>query len=59
MTFKYFNNLNALYMNDVFKPADQNITATRTSFRKHLQKINYGQKIISYVAPRIWNKLPD
>ena len=59
MTFKYFNNLNALYMNDVFKPAGQNITTTRTSFRKQLQKINYGQKSISYVAPRIWNKFPD
>ena len=30
MTFKYFNNLSPLYMNDVFKPAGQNTTVTKT-----------------------------
>ena len=62
MTFKYFNNLNPLYMNDVFKPAGQNTTATRTYFFKlsqPLRKTNHGQKSLSYVAPCIWNKLPD
>ena len=29
MAFTYFNNLSPLYMNDVFKPASQNTTATR------------------------------
>ena len=54
MTFKYFNYLSPLYMNDVFKLAGQNTTATRTS----LFKLN-GQKCLSYVAPSIWNILPD
>ena len=29
MAFTYFNSLSPLYMNDVFKPASQNTTATR------------------------------
>ena len=47
MTFKFFNYLSPLYMNDVFKLADQNTAATRTSLLKlsqPLRKINYGQK---------------
>ena len=47
MTFKYFNNLSPLYMNDVFK------------LSQPLRKTNHGQKGLSYVAPCIWNKLPD
>ena len=49
-------------MNDVFKPDCQNTTANRASLFKLslvLQKINYGQKGLSYVAPNIWNKLSD
>ena len=62
MTFKFFNYLSPLYMNDVFKLADKNTTATRTSLFKFSQpwrKTNCRQKILSYVAPSIWNKLPD
>ena len=49
-------------MNDVFKLADQNTTTTRTSLFKlsqPLRKTNHRQKSLSYVAPSIWNKLPD
>ena len=49
-------------MNDVFKLASQNTTATRTSLFKlsqPLRKTNRGQKCLSYVAPSIWNKLPN
>ena len=49
-------------MNNVFKSSGQNTTATRTSLFKisqPLQKTNHGQKGLSYVAPSIWNKLPD
>ena len=62
MTFTYFNNLSPLYMSDVFKPAGQNTTATRTSLFKLTQsswKTNHGQKSLSYVEPSISNKLPD
>ena len=49
-------------MNDVFKSADQNTTASGTPLFKlsqPLQKTNYGQKSLSYMAPSIWNKMPD
>ena len=62
ITFKYFNYLSPLYMYDVFKLAGQNTTATRTSLFKlnqPLRKTNHRQKSLSFVAPSIWNKLPD
>ena len=49
-------------MNDVFKQAGQNTTATRTSLFKlsqPLTKTNHGQKCLLYVAPTIWNKVSD
>ena len=49
-------------MNDVFKLAHQNTTATRSSLFKlsqPLRKTNLGQKCLSYVVPSIWNKLPN
>ena len=60
-TFKFFNNRSSAYMNDVFKPAGHSITNTRTSFLKLIQPLrntNYGQKILFYLAPNIWNSLP-
>ena len=56
MTFKYFSYLRPLYMNDVFKLADENTTATRTCLLKlnqPLRKTNHGQKSLLYVAPSI------
>ena len=50
------------YMNDVFEPAGQDNTTTRASLLKlnqPLQIINQGQNNISYVAPIIWNNLPN
>ena len=62
MTFKLSSYLSPLYLNDIFKLADQNTTTTRAFLFKlshPLRKTNHGQKSISYVAPSIWNKLPD
>ena len=56
--FKYFNYLSPLYMNDAFKLAGQNTTATRTSLFKlsqALRKTNHGQKSLSCVAPSNWS----
>ena len=50
MTFKQLNYLSPLYMNNVFKLADQNTTASRTSLFKlgqPLKKTNHGQKSLS------------
>ena len=60
--FQYFNNLSPFYINNVFKPAGQKTTATRTylfKFSKPLRKTNHAQESLSYVASCIWNKLPD
>ena len=49
-------------MNDVFKPAGQPNTITRAlllRLNQPLRKTNQGQKIISYIAPIIWNNLPN
>ena len=59
-TFKFFNNRSSAYMNDVVKPAGHPITNTRTSFLKLIQPLrntNYGQKILFYLTPNIWNSL--
>ena len=49
-------------MSDVFKPAGQPNTTTRASLLKlsqPLRRTNHGQNIISYIAPIIWNNLPN
>ena len=62
LAFTFFSNASHLYMNDVFKPAGQHNTITRTSLRKlnqPLRKSNHGQNNLSYLAPTIWNNLPN
>ena len=54
--------MSPLYMNDVFKLAGQSNTTTRECLLKlnqPLQRTNHCQKNISYVAPIIWNNLPN
>ena len=62
MSFKFCNNTSPPYMNDVFKPAGQPNTTTRASLLKlnqPLRRTNHGQNNISYIAPIIWNNLPN
>ena len=62
MTFKFFNYLSPLYMNDILKMADQNTSATRASLFKlsqPLRETNRGKRSLSYVAHSIWNKMAD
>ena len=49
-------------MNDVFKPAGQPNTTTKASLLKlnqPLRRTNRSQNSISYIAPVIWNNLPN
>ena len=49
-------------MSDVFKPAGQPSSTTRASLMKLSQPLritNHGQNNISYIAPVIWNNLPN
>ena len=51
-----------MYINDVFELFCQNCTTTRASLLKlneYLKKTNHGKNNLSYIAPNIWNKLPD
>ena len=62
MSFKFCNNTSPPYMNDVFKPAGQPSTTTRASLLKlnqPLRRTNHGQNNISYIAPIMWNNLPN
>ena len=62
MLFKFFNNASPPYMNVVFKPTGQPNTITRASLLKlnqPLRRTNHGQNNISYIAPTIWNNLPN
>ena len=49
-------------MNDVFKLAGQRNTTTSASLLKSnqpLRRTNHGQNNVSYIAPIIWNNLPN
>ena len=63
MTFNYFNNLSPVYMNNVFKPAGQNATATLgflcLNLGSRCEKPITDKTSLSYVAQSIWNKFPD
>ena len=62
MSFKFCNNVSPPYMNDVFKAAGQPNTITGASLLKlsqPLRRTNHGQNNISYIAPIIWNNLPN
>ena len=59
--FHFFNNKSSLYMN-VFKPTGHSNTNTSTPFLKLsqlLRETNCEQKTLSYIAPTIWNGLPN
>ena len=57
----HFFNKSSLYMN-VFKPTGHSNTNTSTPFLKLsqlLRETNCEQKTLSYIAPTIWNGLPN
>ena len=62
MTINFLSKTSSPYINDLFKPACQHYTITKTSLlklSKPLRKTNHGQSNLSYLAPTIWNNLPD
>ena len=62
MKFKVLSNASPLYMDDVFKLAGQHDTITRISLLKStrpLRKTVYRQNNPLYIAPTVWNDLPD
>ena len=58
--FKLFKEEVPVYMKQVFQIKNQIHNTRRSNFALHIPscKICYGQKAISYMAPKIWNKIP-
>ena len=61
-TFKFFDDRCPLYMKDAFNNSYISQASTRNSTRKlsqPLRRNSYGQNCISFLAPSIWNNLPN
>ena len=59
--FKFYNKKCPKYMNKIFI-VDQNNINTRSSYLRLTQtfrKTTQGQRSLSYIAPSVWNKLPQ
>ena len=60
--FKFFDDKCPLYMKDVFDKSCMSQASTRNSIMKlskPLRRTSYGQNCISFVAPSVWNNLPN
>ena len=59
--FKFFNNSSPAYFSEIYHPFDQRQNTRRSKFKLHLPQrtSNKGQKGISYLGPRTWNRLPS
>ena len=62
ITYNFVNNSCPYYLNETFEFTPRGRLSTRNNFSKlknPFRKRNMGQKAISYIAPSIWNSLPD
>ena len=59
--YKFFNNLSPVYLSEIFHPIGQRQYTRRSKFKLNLpQRVsNKGQKGLSYLGPRTWNRLPS
>ena len=60
--FKFFDDKCPLYMKDVFDKSCISQALTRNCTMKlsqPLRRTNYGQHCISFLAPSVWNNLPN
>ena len=60
--FKFFDDKCPLYMKDVFDKSRISQASTRNSIMKLSQPLrgtNCGQHCISFLAPSVWNNLPN
>ena len=59
---KTLNDLNPSYTKEIFVKSNQHCQHSNypTNFNTHMHSsVTYGKKILSYLAPKIWNSLPD
>ena len=58
--FKFFNNSSPAYFSEIYNRFDQRQNTRSSKLKLHLpqRNSNKGQKGISYLGPRTWNRLP-
>ena len=62
ITYNFINSICPYYLNEIFQFAPRCRIGTKNNFSKlknSFRKLIMGQKAISYIAPSIWNNLPD
>ena len=62
IAFKYFHNQCPHCLNEVFMRAPESRSSLRNSYKKLQQffcKINTSQKVLSFIDPALWNKVPE
>ena len=62
ITYNFINNICPCYLNEIFQFAPRCRIGKKNNFSKlknSFRKLIIGQKAISYIAPSIWNNLPD
>ena len=59
--FKFFNKTSPAYSSEIYHILDQrqNTRSSKHKLKLPLRTSNIGQKGISYVGPRTWNRLPS
>ena len=60
ITFKFFRNMSLEYVSELYQPIHHGYNTRMSKCKLQLQyrNSNYGQKTISFLGPRLWNKLP-
>ena len=58
--YKFFKNISPAYTSEIYHPTEQMHNTRSSKHRLHLPYRNYnqGQKGLSFMGPKIWNKLP-
>ena len=57
--YKFFKNISPAYTSEIYQPTDQTRNTRSSKHRLHLpyRNSNQGQKGLSFIGPKIWNKL--
>jgi len=58
---KFLNNSSPEYTKEIYQTADETHFTRRSLYKLHPPKrrTNKGQKCVSYIGPKLWNKLPN
>ena len=59
--FKTLHDLSPSFMSEIFKPSNTkyDLRNSNTFVSKNINTTNYGLGTVSYLAPRIWEQIPE